>query len=282
MAIDLTTKFVPYTDEIFKNESKRSLLTNSDFEWTGAHSVKVYKITTSEMNDYDRAGTGSGATGSRYGAVASLGATTEELTLKKDRSFTFAIDKLDNDETAQQLAAASALARQQREVVIPEVDKYVYGVICTGAGNKPAATSLTAENIYTEILKASQALDDAEVPETARVLLVTPATYLLMKQCKDITMETEMGTDMRLKGVVSNLDGASVVKVPASRLPENFGFLLAHPSATVAPVKLDEYKIHQDPPGISGSLVEGRICYDAFVLENKKKALYYQEITPGA
>lgn len=282
MAIDLTTKFVPYTDEIFTNESKRSLLTNNDFEWTGAHSVKVYKITTSEMNDYDRAGTGSGATGSRYGAVASLGATTEEMTLKKDRSFTFAIDKLDNDETAQQLAAASALARQQREVVIPEVDKYVYGVICTGAGNKPAATSLTAENIYTEILKASQALDDAEVPETSRVLLVTPATYLLMKQCKDITMETEMGTDMRLKGVVSNLDGASVVKVPASRLPENFGFLLAHPSATVAPVKLDEYKIHQDPPGISGSLVEGRICYDAFVLENKKKALYYQEITPGA
>lgn len=269
-------------DEVFTNESKRSLLTNSDFEWTGAHSVKVYKITTSEMNDYDRAGTGSGATGSRYGAVASLGATTEELTLKKDRSFTFAIDKLDNDETAQQLAGATALARQQREVVIPEVDKYVYGVICTGAGNKPAAMSLTAENIYTEILKASQALDDAEVPETSRVLLVTPATYLLMKQCKDITMETEMGTDMRLKGVVSNLDGASVVKVPASRLPENFGFLLAHPSATVAPVKLDEYKIHQDPPGISGSLVEGRICYDAFVLENKKKALYYQEITPGA
>lgn len=282
MAIDLTTKFLPYVDEVFTNESKRSLLTNNDFEWTGAHSVKVYKITTSEMNDYDRAGTGSGATGSRYGAVASLGATTEEMTLKKDRSFTFAIDKLDNDETAQQLAAASALARQQREVVIPEVDKYVYGVICTGAGNKPAATSLTAENIYTEILKASQALDDAEVPETSRVLLVTPATYLLMKQCKDITMETEMGTDMRLKGVVSNLDGASVVKVPASRLPENFGFLLAHPSATVAPVKLDEYKIHQDPPGISGSLVEGRICYDAFVLENKKKALYYQEITPGA
>lgn len=282
MAIDLTTKFLPYVDEVFTNESKRSLLTNSDFEWTGAHSVKVYKITTSEMNDYDRAGTGSGATGSRYGAVASLGATTEELTLKKDRSFTFAIDKLDNDETAQQLAGATALARQQREVVIPEVDKYVYGVICTGAGNKPAAMSLTAENIYTEILKASQALDDAEVPETSRVLLVTPATYLLMKQCKDITMETEMGTDMRLKGVVSNLDGASVVKVPASRLPENFGFLLAHPSATVAPVKLDEYKIHQDPPGISGSLVEGRICYDAFVLENKKKALYYQEITPGA
>ena len=29
---------------------------------------------------------------------------------------------------------------------------------------------------------------------------------------------------------------------------------------------------YADPPGISGSLVEGRICYDAFILENKAKA----------
>ena len=281
MAIDLVTKFAPYTDEMFKNESKKSLLTNNDFDWTGAHTIKIYKITTTAMNDYDRAGTGSGAKGSRYGTVASLSTSTEEFTLTKDRSFTFAIDKLDTDETAQQLAAASALARQQREVIIPEVDKYVYNVICTGAGTKPAAVELTAENIYTEILKASQTLDDAEIPETGRILIVTPATYLLMKQCKDITMETEIGNDMRLKGVVSNLDGASVVKVPASRLPENFGFLLAHPSATVAPTKLEDYKIHQDPPGISGSLVEGRICYDAFVLDNKKLALYYQALTPS-
>lgn len=277
MAINLVTKFLPYVDEIFKNESKRSLLTNQDFDWTGAHTVKVYKVTTSTMNDYDRAGTGEN--GSRYGAVAALSATTGEYTLSKDRSFTFAIDKLDEDETAQQLSAASALARQQREVIIPEVDTYVYNVMCTKAGNKPAAAALTSENIYDEILKASQALDDAEVPETQRVLLVTPATYKLMKQSSDITMETDIGEDMRLKGVISNLDGANVIKVPASRLPEKFGFLLAHPSATVSPVKLEEYKIHVDPPGISGSLVEGRICYDAFVLDNKTKALYYQATT---
>ena len=44
-----------------------------------------------------------------------------------------------------------------------------------------------------------------------------------------------------------------------------------------APVKLEEYRVHQTPPGISGNLVEGRVCYDAFVLENKAKAIYYQE-----
>lgn len=43
--------------------------------------------------------------------------------------------------------------------------------------------------------------------------------------------------------------------------------------ATVSPVKLAEYKTHDNPPGISGWLCEGRIYYDAFVLNNKKKAI---------
>lgn len=278
MAINLTTKFLPYTDELFATESKKSLLTNQEFDWTGAHTVKVYKVGTSEMNDYNRNPV-AGFTGSRYGTVADLDATTEEFTLKKDRSFTFAIDKLDTDETAQQLAAASALARQQRQVVIPEVDSYVYGVMCENAGHKPEATALTEENIYTEITKANTALDNAEVPETDRQLVVNPDVYLLMKRNKDIIMETDISAEMRLKGVIAMVDGLQVIKVPATRLPENFGFMIAHPVATVAPTKLEDYKIHQDPPGISGSLVEGRICYDAFVLDNKKSAIYYQAQT---
>ena len=275
MAVSLATQYLPYVDEIFTSESKKSILTNNDLTWTGAHTVKVYKVSTASMNDYGRNGPNEG-NWSRYGVVQGLDATTEEFTLKKDRSFTFAIDKLDKDETRDQLAAASALSRQVREVVIPEVDAYVYGVMTSGAGHKPDAKELTSSNIYTEIIAANNALDNSEVPETGRVIVVTPDVYILMKQCKDITMETDIGNDMRLKGVISNLDGCSVVKVPATRLPKGFGFMVAHPCATVAPTKLEDYKIHPDPPGISGELVEGRVCYDAFVLENKKNAIYYQ------
>ena len=275
MSISLVTKFQPYVDEQFTTESKKSLLTNTDFDWTGAHTVKVYKISTSAMNDYGRSGPATG-NWSRYGAVAGLDATTEEFALSKDRSFTFAIDKLDTDETAQQLAAASALARQNREVVIPEVDTYTYGVMCQKAGHKPAAKALTASNIYTDILAASEALDSAEAPETGRVLVVTPAVYVLLKKCKDIVMETDVGSELRLKGVIALLDGMTVQKIPANRLPAGFGFMVAHPCATVAPVKLEDYTVHENPPGISGSLVEGRICYGAFVLDNKAKAIYYQ------
>lgn len=275
MAIELTTKFQPYTDEQFATESKKHLLTNQDFKWTGARTIKIYKVGTSKMNDYGRNGAAEG-NWSRYGAVADLDATTEEFMLKKDRSFTFVIDKLDQDETGNQLAAASALARQNREVVIPEVDAYTYGVMAENAGTIPEAMELSYFNIFQEITKGSLALDEAEVPEDGRILVVTPVVYNMMKLSAEIVMETNIGSDMRQRGIIAMIDGMAVQRIPAPRLPSGFGFMIAHPVATVAPTKLEDYTIHQNPPGISGSLVEGRICYDAFVLDNKKMAIYYQ------
>ena len=230
------------------------------------------------MNDYARnrsaAPEDSSESLSRYGQLLDLSATTEELLLKHDRSFIFNVDRLDEDETQGQLEAGTALARELREVVVPDV----YKVMTDGAGTKPAAAALTKSNIYQAVLAGSQALDDAEVPETDRVLIVTPATYALLKQAVEFD-HTEIGADMRARGVVAMLDGASVVKVPAVRLPAKFGFMLAHPSATVAPVKLEDFGIHNDTPLSSGTIVTGRVCYDAFVLDNKKTGIYYQATT---
>ena len=281
MAIELTEKFLPHVDEMFATESKKSLLTNQDFSWTGAHTIKVYKVSTSEMNDYNRNPV-PGMTGSRFGEVKDLDATTEEFTLKRDRSFTFAIDKLDKDETQQVLAGASALARQNREVVIPEIDSYVYGVMAENAGFKPKAKQLDAMTIYNDIIDANAELDDAEAPETGRCIIMPPKIYTMLKGSEDVILATNISDEKRARGVIGTLDGCDVIKIPAVRLPKDFGFMIVHPCATVAPVKLEDFRIHEDPPGISGALVEGRVCYDAFVLDNKKKAIYYQACTNNA
>ena len=273
LAIDLVTKYLPYVYELFTTESKHALFTNRDFAWDGAHAIKVYSVSSVEMNDYGRTGPSSG-NWSRYGEVADLDATTQTMTLRKDRSFTFVIDRLDEEETLSQVAPASALARQLREVVVPEVDAWAISEMAANAGHKPAAAALTAENIYTEIIKGSNALDNSEAPETWRVLLVTPDVYMLLKQSPDVMMDTDVANNMRLHGVIAMVDGMPVIRVPAARVPENFGFMLAHPAATVAVEKLAAYIVHANPPGISGSLVEGRIAYDAFVLDNKAGAIY--------
>lgn len=276
MSVELTTIYAPKTDELFAAESRISLLTNTDYDWTGAHTVKVWKISTSEMNDYSRnraKGQSEVASVSRYGELIDLNAQTEEMTLKKDRSFIFNIDKLDMDETAQQLAAETALARQLREVVIPEVDKYTYGVMAAGAGQTVVGDTTTPANIYSLILDGSEFLDDNEVPETERALVVIPSIYTMLKQ-SDIFDKTDVGAEMRARGVVATLDGMNVIKIPSKRMPANFGFMIAHPSATTAPVKLEDYGMHENTPLSSGTIVTGRICYDAFVLDNKKKGIY--------
>lgn len=286
MSIELAKKFAPYTDEVFKAESKASLLTNTDFDWTGAHTVSVWKVSTVPLQNYarnrsaaDHEDPNSVESISRYGQIVDLDAQTEEMLLKNDRSFIFNVDKLDTEETEGQVEAGKALARELREVVVPEVDKYVYSVMTEGAGTTADATSLVADNIYDAIIAGNEVMDDAEVPDTERVLVVTPTVYRTMKQCKEINLDSDISEEMRLKGVITMIDGLPVIKVPASRLPDNFGFMIAHPSATVAPIKLEDYGTHDDTPLSSGTIVTGRICYDAFVLDNKKMGIYYQPIT---
>lgn len=279
MAINLVTRFQPYVDEAFTAGSKASMLTNHDFNWSGAHTIKIHKVNTVPMSDYDRAGTGENA--SRYGALGKVENTIEEMTLTKDRSFTFVIDTLDNDETDGVLSAAAALGRQQREVIIPEVDTYVYSVMTANAGTKVTSVTLTSNNLYDEIIQATEIMDNNDVPDTGRILTVTPATYRLLKKCPDLDIDCDITAEQKAKGVVGMIDGMDVVKLPAKRLPAKFGFMIAHPVATVAPTKLEEYRTHDNPPGISGKLVEGRIVYDAFVLDNKKMAIYYEENKPA-
>ena len=272
MAIDYVVKYdlQNLVDEKFVETAKSTPAVNNSFDFMGGKSVKIKTISTSTMNDYARTGT------NRYGAVEDLDATDQELIMTQDRSFTFAIDKMDADETLNALNAATALERQIREVVVPEIDKYRFDVMAANAGNSDN-TAVTAKNVYGLILAGTESLDDAEVPQDGRVLIVTPATYKLMKESSDVILETEIGQEARMRGVVAMMDGMEVIKVPSSRFgTSDFAFMIAHPVATPAPVKLAQYKVHEDPPGISGSLVEGRVYYDAFVLDNKADAIYLQ------
>lgn len=290
MSIELTQKYSPKVDELFSAESKLSLLTNTDYDWTGAHSVKVWNVSTVKMSDYARnrdaafyaeGGEDNVATLSRYGNLTDLNAQTQEMLLTRDRSFIFNIDKLDQEETGDAVQAATALARQIREKVIPEVDTYTYGKMVENAGTT-ATGELTAENVYDAIVAGTEALDDAEVPDTERSIVVTPKVYRLMKKSPDINLEGDISEENRLRGVIATVDGLAVVKVPANRLPTGFNFMISHPAATCAPVKLEDYGIHTDTPLSSGTIVTGRVCYDAFVLAKKKKAIYYHSAEASA
>lgn len=275
---DLVTKYSPKVDELFKAESKSALVTNTDYDFDGSHTVKVYKLSTAPMNDYKRTlGTNDNPI-SRYGNIRDLEGSTETMTLKKDRSFIYNMDTLDMDETAGALDPGTSLARQVREVIVPERDKYIYGVMAANAGFKDSKEK-AGFKYYDAIIEAGMKMDEAEVPDNERVLVLSAEGYKDLKKELSTPTATEVDAEMRKSGVIGYLDGMPVVKVPSSYLPDNFAFMIAHPSATVAPQKLNELGAYPGEWHTSGYVVAGRIVYDAFVLDNKKKGIFVQSFT---
>jgi N4-gp56 family major capsid protein len=273
MAVNLATNYSKAVDERFKIKSLTDAATNQDYSWDGAKTITVYSIPTVAMNDYNRT-----AASGRYGTAAELQDTVATYTLTKDRSFTFIIDTGNKIDTPAGVRdAGKALKRQQDEVITPEVDTYRLAAWVTAAaanGGRPTATNITTSNAYSSFLTAGEYLSENKVPMGGRIAFVTPHFYSIIKQDTSFIKASDTAQNMLITGQVGTIDGVKIVMAPTVYFPAKTPFIITHPSVMVAPKKLQDYKVHDDPPGISGSLAEGRIYYDAFVLDAKKKGVY--------
>lgn len=269
MAINYAEKYSPKVDERFKLGMLTSRLVNNAYDWLGVSTVKVYSVPTATMGDYTLTG------GNRYGEPAELQNEVQEMTLAKDRAFTFTIDKKSEDDTMGVMAAGAALSRQIDEVIIPEIDTYRISKLVAGAksGNVVKDTAVTKANAYEKFLTVQEIIDNAKVPTGGRVCICTPGYYNMLKLDEAFTKKGDMATQLSYTGLVGEVDGVLIFKAPKSYFPDKTNFIITNPIVMPAPIKLTEYKIHDDAPGISGYLVEGRIRYDAFVLNQKKDAI---------
>lgn len=269
MAVNYAAKYSQQVDERFKLGALTSSLVNYAFEWLGVSTVKVYSMPTAAMGDYTTEGA------SRYGTPEELGNEVQEMTLAKDRAFTFTIDKKSEDDTMGTMEAGAALRRQIDEVVIPEIDTYRIAKLVAGAdaGNIVKDTAVTKANAYEKFLAVQEILDNKKVPTGGRICICTPGYYNMLKLDEAFTKKGDMATQIAINGLVGEVDGVYFVKAPKSYFPEKVHFIITNPIVMPSPIKLAEYKIHDDAPDISGYLVEGRVRYDAFVLNKKKDAI---------
>lgn len=273
MAQNLATKYAKKVDERFALDSfTQGLAFNTDYDFVGANTIKVYSVDTVAMGNYTRTGA------DRYGAAGELGTTIATYALARDRAATWTIDKRNYQESQMAQEAGKSLARQTKEIVIPEIDIYRLAAIHTAAAGQTATLAITKDNAYVKFLEANAKLDESKVPVAGRVMYCTPAYYNFLKQDSSFVKASEIGQKMVLKGEVGEVDGVKIVKVPSTYLPASTAFVVFHPSAVLAPKVLDDFKIHQDPPGISGWLCEMRIVYDTFILATKTGAFARHQI----
>lgn len=268
MAINYTTKYASKIAERFKLGSLTDSATGNEYSFVGARTVKVYSVDTVELNDFNRT-----AGSNRFGAVSNLGDTVQEMTCTQDKAFTFAIDAGDMSDQAIDKAAGKALRREIDEVVNPTVDKYRLAAWAKGAGNEHTTAALTKNSIVEAIIDLNAMLTEDLVPTEGRTLFIGVNYYKLLKQNPDFISVDALGKKALTNGEVGEVDGCTVKPVPSSWMPDGVAFLIKYKGCTVDPVKLQHYDVLTKVQGFDGPVVQGRIYYDAFVLDAKKDGI---------
>lgn len=283
MAINLASKYEKKVQERFSLGSLTDKYVGKDYDFIGTKSIRIWAIDTVATTDYTRSGT------ARFGALTELGDTTQELTLTQDKAFTFSIDAGNASEQFNIKQANACLKREIDEVITPEIDAYRLAKWVAGNGLSTGNTILTSNdgtlsrsNILESIFNAGAAMSNERVPRAGRTLFIPELTFVKFKLSDVCTGGSDSLTTENVKrGFKGTIDGMDVVTVPNSLFPTGYNFIIKYKGATVDPMKLKNYRVHKNPMGVDGDVVEGRYIYDSFVLDSKCKGIYASSTGTG-
>ncbi len=273
MAQNYSAAHLKVLDERYHLKSKTDLIVNKGIrlDFNGKNSVTIYNVDVVAENDYVRSGT------NRFGALVELGTGTQTFTLSQDKAFTFTIDRGNYEDSQMVTEVAKAVKRQQDEVSTPATDIYRLGVLSAYAiANTQGViggTAVAYNTIYQLILAQQAAMSEAKVPEDGRVLFITPTNYNLLKRDPEFIKDCDTSAKDLKKGIVGEVDGLTIVKLPSSYFVAKFEFLIVKDDLLVSPMKFNSVRVLDDVQGIDGWVAEGRRYYDAFVPTQKAVGL---------
>ena len=267
---NLAEKYAGKMEKQWQHDSFVKPHVNGNLDFDGVDTVNVYVPTTVPLNDYVRSGT------SRYGDPTEIVPNVHSYQMKQDKSYTGSIDLGNSRSRTIGAATGEWVQNQNRAVVIPEEDKYslarfaMFGTVVPTS--KPSA--LTKDTALAELEKARAAFLNARVPTENRVVWATSAFTNLIAESKQFTEVEKLAVDAVRKGTVGKCKTFQIVEIPDDLMPANCHFIAAHKSALVQAEKISELKVNTSPQGISGTLIEARYLYDAFVIGSYAKGVY--------
>lgn len=276
MAQNYGAKSLSVIDERYYTESKTGMITNKGVTLTfeGVNTVTIYTVDVVQEVDYQRNGA------NRFGPLVELGTGVQTFVLSQDKSATWTIDRGNMEDSMMVQQADESMARQQREIAIPNTDKYristlVAFAVAAGQSN---TTALTASNSYQMLLNRKAALVDRETGDEEFVAYYTQTNYNLLRRDPEFKVASDAAYADVKSGVVTKVDGITIVVIPASYMPANVGFFVTSTKVLVSPTKMKLARTLDKVQGIDGWVCEYRRYYDAFIFTNKGKAIEVQKV----
>ena len=263
MAIYLTEQYAKAVEKLYTHTSFLRPHCKAHVDMIGKKTCKVYQILTSDLNDYKREGA------NRYGTPNDVQDIVNEYTITQDKAFTAIVDKGDGSQQAISNKAGQYLRQQISEKCVPTGDKYGFSRIARFGHIQGVSAAPTKSDIVSTVYDAAAYMDDHYVPDNDRILFVRVSDYKkIILSDEWIKLDNLAGKQLPT-GTVGQIAGFTVVKVPDRLFPTDVYMIAIHEQALAFPYTIDDTKIHQDPPGVSGALIEGRQIYDLFVLSSR-------------
>jgi len=268
MAVNLCTKYGDKLAELYTTQSFIKGKTSTQWRWDGARNVEILSIVTQDLQDYNRTGTSN-----RYGTPAELQDNMQKIEIAQDKSFSIVIDKGNNTQQGMLKRAGEVLREEIGTKVVPAIDKYALKIFARFAGNVVAASAaLSASNIVSYLCAIEDKMSDELVPMEGRFCAMANSTVSLFRQA--LTNCDTITDKLLLKGLAGRFGTLNIVGVPSSWLPTDTVAVAWHKDAVVIPEQINDAKVHQDPQGFSGNVLEGRYLFDAAVVGAKCGGVY--------
>lgn len=276
MAINLMTKYANKLAERYALTSKTDSYCGKDFDFVGVNGIEILTATTYAPGTYTRSGA------NRFGNIQEIEDTKQSFKMTKDVANALSIDAGNANEQYNVKAANKMLKAQWDEQYAPYIDGYRLQCWANGNGlttgnevlTNASAAALTKANVVEAIFTASAEMSDAKVPATGRVMFISEKDYVKFKLADVVMGGQQLNKEAVERGFKGTIDGIQVVTVPSTYMPANVGFIIKHKGATVDPVKHKVLRIHKNPMGVDGDVIEIRVMFDSFVLDAKCKGVY--------
>lgn len=196
------------------------------------------------------------------------------MTVTQDKSFNGSIDKGNNTSQLMIKAASKILKQNTDQVLIPAVDKYRLSKLASGAGIIDYSQTLTSANAIKNIMTGNAKMSNLLVPDVGRVMYIGYTKAIELKLATEVIGVEKLAEKSIVNGVCGKIDKCQVRIVPDDYLPTGVLFMIVKTGVSCAPKKLETFRVIEADKDIDGSIVQGRLMHDCFVLDTKKNGIY--------
>jgi hypothetical protein len=232
----------------------------------------VLETNEAELRDYQR---------NTANELTTLQADETSYVLDIEKYWGLQIDDLDVKDLNTEVEKYQ-VAKQTNKIVAPYLDKLRFATVIENA-SKNVIPVETKE--YDAVLDAGAELDELATSGT-RYLFVTPTFYKAIKKRIVELPQGDRDNNVRYKGVVGELDGAIVVKVPNKILNtgnNSVDAVLTVDNVLASPVQVDKFESGRLGAGRFGVYLQQLLYTGAFVLQkNQPKIITIAKKAPTA